>query len=92
MYESWKALTSSIIRGYTNHEFENWTIPCLYVAGKYMRIFAIRADAERAGNGGIDEAVTNFQDDFDPEIEKHKSLEDCARNLNRIFTTCLSDR
>lgn len=92
MYESWKEFTSQIIRGYTNHDFENWTIPSLYVAGRYMRLYAIRADAERAGNGTHDEAVTNFQDDFDPETEKHKSLEDCARQLNRIFNTCLSDR
>ncbi|KAK8016482.1 Protein CSN12-like protein [Apiospora rasikravindrae] len=90
VYEAWKELTSQIIRGYTNHEFENWTIPCLYVAGKYMRLYAMRADAERGSNG--DDMVTNFQDDFDPETEKHKSLEDCARQLNRIFNLCLSDR
>lgn len=90
VYEAWKELTSHIIRGYTNHEFENWTIPCLYVAGKYMRLYAIRADAER-GNSSDDLAV-NFMDDFDPETEKHKSLEDCARQLNRIFNLCLSDR
>ncbi|KAK7962217.1 uncharacterized protein PG986_003042 [Apiospora aurea] len=90
VYEAWKELASQIIRGYTNHEFENWTIPCLYVAGKYMRLYAMRADAERGSNG--DEMVTNFQDDFDPETEKHKSLEDCARQLNRIFNLCLSDR
>ncbi|KAI1875163.1 hypothetical protein JX265_004221 [Neoarthrinium moseri] len=92
VYEAWKEFTSQIIRGYTNHDFENWTIPCLYVAGRYMRLYAIRADAERSANGGADDAVTNFQDDFDPETEKHKSLEDCARQLNRIFNTCLSDR
>jgi hypothetical protein len=57
-----------------------------------MRLYAIRADAERAITGGADDAITNFQDDFDPESEKNKSLEDCARQLNRIFNTCLSDR
>ncbi|KAH8197558.1 hypothetical protein TruAng_008294 [Truncatella angustata] len=92
VYETWKDFTLQIIRGYTNHEFENWTIPCLYVAGRFMRLYAIRADAERATTGGNDDAVINFQDDFDPEAEKNKSLEDCARHLNRIFTTCLSDR
>ncbi|KAI0126936.1 PCI domain-containing protein [Xylariales sp. AK1849] len=90
VYEAWKDLTSQIIRGYTNHDFENWTIPCLYVAGRYMRLFAMRADAQRSSTG--DDTVLNFQDDFDPETEKHKSLEDCARQLNRIFNTCLSDR
>ncbi|RYP64233.1 hypothetical protein DL771_008857 [Monosporascus sp. 5C6A] len=90
VYEAWKELTSLIIRGYTNHDFANWTIPCLYVAGRYLRLYAIRADEERRRSG--DDAVTSFQDDFDPETEEHKQLEDCARHLNRIFTLCLSDR
>ncbi|RYP17008.1 hypothetical protein DL765_004769 [Monosporascus sp. GIB2] len=90
VYEAWKELTSLIIRGYTNHDFENWTIPCLYVAGRYLRLYAIRADEERRRSG--DDAITSFQDDFDPETEEHKQLEDCARHLNRIFTLCLSDR
>ena len=55
-----------------------------------MRLYAIRADAERGNNS--DDLAVNFMDDFDPETEKHKSLEDCARQLNRIFNLCLSDR
>ncbi|ORY57154.1 uncharacterized protein BCR38DRAFT_449778 [Pseudomassariella vexata] len=90
VYESWKVFTNSLIRGYTNCEFENWTIPCLYIAGKYSRIFAMRSDAERDANG--DDLGATYQDEFDPETEKHKSLEDCGRQLNRIFNTCLSDR
>lgn len=80
-----------LIRGYTNHSFEAWTIPCLYMAGKHLRLFAIRSDEERNSasteNGGV-----TLQDDFDPESEKHQQLEDCARQLNRIFNVCLSDR
>ncbi|KAK7750108.1 COP9 signalosome (CSN) subunit [Diatrype stigma] len=90
VYEAWKELTLLITRGYTNHDFENWTIPCLYVAGRYLRLYAIRADEERRRSG--EDAVTNFQDDFDPESEENKHLEDCARQLNRIFNLCLSDR
>ncbi|KAI1251680.1 COP9 signalosome complex subunit 8 [Eutypa lata] len=90
VYQAWKEVTLLIIRGYTNHDFENWTIPCLYVAGRYLRLYAIRADEERRRSG--EDAVTNFQDDFDPEAEENKQLEDCARQLNRIFTLCLSDR
>ncbi len=62
----------------------------MYVAGRYLRLYAIRADEERRRSG--EDAVTNFQDDFDPEAEENKQLEDCARQLNRIFTLCLSDR
>ncbi|KAI5864933.1 PCI domain-containing protein [Durotheca rogersii] len=91
VYEAWKDLTLQIIRGYTNHDFENWTIPCLYIAGKYLRQFAIRADEERKNSNEYSDAAV-MQDDFDPESEEHKLLEDCARHLNRIFQTCLNDR
>lgn len=91
VYAAWKDVTLLIVRGYTHHDFENWTIPCLYVAGKYLRLYAMRADAERALNGD-DSSVTGFQDDFDPQAEENKSLEECARHLNRIFQLCLTDR
>ncbi|KAL2060038.1 hypothetical protein VTL71DRAFT_9860 [Oculimacula yallundae] len=88
VYEAWRDMTVSLIRGYTHCNFEAWTVPCLYVAGKYLRIFAIKADEGAASTPG---AVTNF-DDFNPEAEKNEKLEDAARTLNKIFTTCLSDR
>ncbi|KAI1383887.1 PCI domain-containing protein [Hypoxylon trugodes] len=91
VYDAWKDLTLQVIRGYTHYEFENWTIPCLYVAGKYLRLFAIRADEERR-NSNEDNTETVMQDDFDPENEENKMLEDCTRHLNRIFQTCLNDR
>lgn len=83
-----------LIRGYNSHGFEAWTVPCLYVAGKHLRIFAIKADDERnssSSNSNVNAEAT-FQDDFDIESEKHQVLEDCARQLNRIFNLCLSDR
>jgi len=89
VYDAWKEVANALIRGYTNCGFEAWTVPCLYVAGKYLRIFAIKAD-EGTGNGIG--AVTNFQDDFNPEAEKNEKLEDAARQLNRIFQICLADR
>ena len=89
MYDAWKEVANALIRGYTNCGFEAWTVPCLYMAGKYLRIFAIMAD-EGTGNGiGT---VTNLQDDFNPEAEKNEKLEDAARQLNRIFQICLADR
>ncbi|KAK6582160.1 hypothetical protein PZA11_005857 [Diplocarpon coronariae] len=88
VYESWREMTLALVRGYTNNGFEAWTVPCLYMAGKYMRIFAIKADESAASTTG---SVTNF-DDSHPEVEKNERLEDAARQLNRIFTICLSDR
>ncbi|KAK3341221.1 protein CSN12 [Lasiosphaeria hispida] len=93
IYESWKELLSALIRGYLTYGFEAWTIPCLYVAGRHLRVFAIRADTERSNNMSVEStAEANFEDDFNPESEKNQMLEDCARQLNRVFNLCLSDR
>ncbi|RDL42441.1 uncharacterized protein BP5553_02420 [Venustampulla echinocandica] len=89
VYEAWKEMTVVLIRGYTNSGFQAWTVPCLYVAGKYMRVFAIKADEDAANNPS---SAINFQDDFNPEAEKNEKLEDAARQLNRMFQICLSDR
>jgi COP9 signalosome complex subunit 12 len=86
-------MLSFLIRGYLNAGFEAWTIPCLYVAGKNLRIFAIKADEERNRNNSLENAVgSSFQDDFNPESEQNQKMEDCARVLNRVFNLCLSDR
>lgn len=87
VFESWKEFSLALIRGYTNFGFEAWTVPCLYVAGKYLRIFAIKADEGAATTT----TVTNF-DDFNPEAGQNEKLEDAARLLNRIFQLCLADR
>lgn len=93
VYESWKEVVSLLHRGYLAHGFEAWTVPCLYVAGKYLREFAVKADEERTNSSSLDSsAEANFQDDFNPEAEQHEKLEDCARQLNRLFNLCLSDR
>ncbi len=89
VYEAWKELSNALIRGYSSGGFEAWTVPCLYVTGKYLRIFAIKADQETGNKvvfGG------GFQDDFNPEAGKNEKLEDAARVLNRIFQLCISDR
>lgn len=89
MYDGWKEVANQLIRGYTNCGFEAWTVPCVYVIGKYLRIFAIKAD-EGASNGTG--TATVFGDDFNPDAEKNEKLEDAARILNRIFSNFLSDR
>ena len=82
-------MTRLLIRGYTNCNFEAWTVPCLYVAGKYLRIFAIKADAGSKNSG---DAIYSFQDDVDPDEGQNEKLEDAARQLNSIFNLCLNDR
>lgn len=93
VYDAWKDLLSALYRGYIGQGFEAWSIPCLYVVAKNLRIFALKADEERNNNVAAgDTSGQIFQDDFDPESEQHQKLEDCARQLNRIFTLCLNDR
>lgn len=93
VYEEWKDVVNALFRGYQTNDFEAWTIPCLYNGGRYLRIFAIKADEnltikrESGMNfGGIQE-----EDAFDPSSQNDK-LEDAARQINRIFGLCIGDR
>lgn len=83
-----------LIRGYNNYGFEAWTIPTLYMVGKYLRLFAIKSDAERSKQSGVlpTGSAALMQDDFDPEADKQAQLRDCEQHLKRIFTLCLNDR
>lgn len=89
VFEAWKEFVNQLIRGYSNNHFPSWTIPCLYVAGKYLRIFAIKADAYDSSSGGF---ASGFQDDVVSGSDKNSNLEDAARTINRLFTLCLGDR
>lgn len=90
VFDAYKELTNQLLRGYSNG-FQAWTVPCLYATGKYLRAFAIKADAETKakeetsfGNG--------FSDDIMGNSGKNEKLEQAAWVINRMFTTCLSDR
>ncbi|KAL4869147.1 hypothetical protein BDV12DRAFT_168355 [Aspergillus spectabilis] len=91
VFDSWKDVANLLVRAYSNSGFENWTIPCLYVVGKYLRFFASKADAETSARGTSGYA-DDFQDDITPVSGKNAKTEEAARVLNRLFTTCLSDR
>lgn len=92
VYDAWKELVNAVIRGYTSSAFPAWTVPCLYVAGKYLRVFAIKADEQAAKNK--DDATFNggFHEDMVESVSNHDKLEDAARQINRIFSLCISDR
>lgn len=91
VYESWKEVTNSLIKGYSGSWFEAWTVPCLYIAGKYLRSFAIKAD-EYVKATRPDNFRARLQDDIAIDSENNEKLEDAARVINRIFTLCISDR
>ncbi|KAL2821385.1 hypothetical protein BDW59DRAFT_110769 [Aspergillus cavernicola] len=91
VYDSWKDVANLLIRAYSNSGFDNWTIPCLYVVGKYLRLFASKADAETSSQGSA-AFPDRFQDDITTDFGKNAKLEEAARVLNRMFTLCLNDR
>ena len=86
-----------VIRGYGGASgFQSWTLPVLYKTGKYLRVFAIKADEEQAakvGNGAVKTENDGIGDDITSgAFEKNERLEDAARVINRVFTLCISDR
>ena len=92
-YESWKELSNAVIRGYTSGVLEAWTLPVLYMAGKHLRVFAIKADESGKKNeNGLDMDMGGMGDDIAGDYGKNVKLEDAARVINRMFTLCISDR
>ena len=93
VYESWKDMVNTVIKGYSNSMLENWTLPVLYLCGKYLRAFAIKADnMKKSAEGGNHVDMGGLQDDIAGDFGKNEKLEDAARVLNRMFTLCISDR
>lgn len=92
VYESWKEVVNALLKGYTSGAFDAWTIPCLYVAGRYLRVFAIKADDSLASQRDSGMAFSAIQEDAFGTGSKHEKLEDAARQINRIFGLCITDR
>ncbi|KAF2458183.1 hypothetical protein BDY21DRAFT_371065 [Lineolata rhizophorae] len=92
VYAAWKDTVNALIRAYTSGVLAAWTIPCLYVAGKYLRVFAIKADKQASAYNGSVKFNDGFQDDVVGAIGKNEKLEDAARQINRIFSLCIGDR
>lgn len=93
VYEAWKDVANTVIKGYSSGVLEAWTLPVLYTAGKHLRTFAIKAD-ENARASGADASFNagGLQEDIADDFGKNEKLEDAARVINRMFTLCISDR
>ncbi|KXT16235.1 hypothetical protein AC579_6933 [Pseudocercospora musae] len=93
VYEEWKEFVNALIRAYQTGILAAWTIPCLYVAVKYLRVFAIKADEKTNSqrDNGLAFGGLQEEDAFDPSARNEK-LEDAARQTNRIFSLCHGDR
>lgn len=93
VYDAWKDVANTVIKGYSSSVLEAWTLPVLYTAGKHLRSFAIKADENAKASGG--DASFNaggLQEDIADDFGKNEKLEDAARVINRMFTLCISDR
>lgn len=91
VFEAWNEVCNTLVRGYSHSGLQAWTIPCLYIVGKYLRIFAIRADAESSSPNAVS-LEDRLQEDIAADFTKSAKLEKAARMMNRMFTLCLSDR
>lgn len=98
VYNSWKDVVNAVIKGYSGQAaFAVWTIPVLYVVGKYLRVFALRADEATRATKGVDSGFGaslggGIGDDVAADQGENDRLEDAARQINRIFGLCISDR
>ena len=84
-FKAYKEVCVNLCRGYTNCGFPAWTVPCMYTAGKYLRILAIKADAEAAsaatnGNG----FAAGLSDDIADTSEK-------SHKLQQMISVCRTD-
>jgi hypothetical protein len=92
VYQAWRKVTDSLIRYHSSSALPAWTVVCLYTAGKYLRIFAIKADEHVAKTKGNVTFNSGFQDDVVDVSTKNEKLEDAARQLTRMFSLCAGDR
>ncbi|KAI5302127.1 COP9 signalosome (CSN) subunit, partial [Ascosphaera atra] len=74
VFNAWKDVANTLIKGYSIGGLQAWTIPCLYMVGKYLRVFAMRADAEPQDQQ--DAFDSSFQDDWVTDSGKNANLEE----------------
>ncbi|KIX00800.1 uncharacterized protein Z518_09865 [Rhinocladiella mackenziei CBS 650.93] len=92
-FDAYKEVCNLLVRGYQNFGFQSWTVPCLYTAGKFIRIIAIKSDCEiKAKDGDGDTFAKGLSDDIVGDTNKNEKLEQAAWTINRMFTVCLTDR
>ncbi|KAI9704046.1 MAG: COP9 signalosome (CSN) subunit [Bogoriella megaspora] len=92
VYDAWKEVSNALVKGFNGGHIEGWATPCLYVAGRYLREFAIKADEASVKTKGAVTFNAGFQDDIVGALDNQEKLEDAARQINRVFSLCLTDR
>ncbi|KAK5070085.1 COP9 signalosome (CSN) subunit [Lithohypha guttulata] len=91
-FQAYKELCVALCRGYSHCGFQAWTVHCMDVAGKYLRVLASKADSEstnavESGSG----FVNGLSDDVAENSEKNEKLMEAARTLSQMISTCRND-
>ncbi|KAI5785887.1 hypothetical protein EDC01DRAFT_692859 [Geopyxis carbonaria] len=87
-YRQQRELMALVVRGFGSAGWPCWCLPVLYEGCRALTELAVAADAEEA-EGRAKEAGRALGRQ---KAEKAENLEEAARQLNRAFTLCLSDR
>ncbi|EFQ94777.1 hypothetical protein CFE70_010297 [Pyrenophora teres f. teres 0-1] len=91
VYDTWKDLTSNLIKHITAGVLPSWAIFVLYSTANHLRKIAIKADEHLAKSKSAT-LNTSFSDDIVTTVPQNQKLEEAARVFNRIFALCLGDR
>ena len=91
-FDAYKDVCNQLLKGYTHNGFQSWTVPCLYMTGKYLRIIAMKADRQSSNNTNGDIFAQGLAEDIVDTSSKNEKLEAAAWIINRMFQVCLSDR
>lgn len=89
-FKAYKDLCIALCRGYTNFGLQAWTVPCMNVAGKYLRLLALKTDSEASKNTRNGNGFT-LSDDITDTSEKNETLMDAARTLQQMLSVCRTD-
>lgn len=94
VYAAWKKVVNSLYKGYQIGCYEVWTIPCLYVAVRYLPIFATKADEseEIQRNNAVSTPGMPEEEEVGSTESKNVNLKDAANQISRIFGLCANDR
>ncbi|KAK2736851.1 COP9 signalosome (CSN) subunit [Myotisia sp. PD_48] len=90
VFTAWKELSNVVIRSYSTNALEAWTLPCLYVVGKHLRLFAMKADAENLQDPTTFDS--GFQEDIVSNVSRNAKLEETSTIISRMYSLCLHDR
>ena len=88
VFDNWKDLANVLIRAYTNPGLETWTIPCLYVVGKYLRVFASKADAESSSQGSVEFSEDDMVTDCLPCVSMTGETKSCLGTFPSLTKYC----